>query len=52
MKHQRSPLASVTIHAALILGAVVMVFPLLWMLVTSIKTTYSISYSPSGPQLS
>lgn len=38
MKHQRSPLASVTIHAALILGAVVMVFPLLWMLVTSIKT--------------
>ena len=38
MKHQRSPLASVTIHTALILGAVVMVFPLLWMLVTSIKT--------------
>ena len=38
MKHQRSPLASATIHTALILGAVVMVFPLLWMLVTSIKT--------------
>lgn len=38
MKHQRSPLASCVVHLLLILGAFIMVFPLIWMLITSIKT--------------
>lgn len=35
--HKRSPLASVGLHAALLLGTVVALFPPLWLLVTSFK---------------
>ncbi|MFR9755781.1 sugar ABC transporter permease [Streptomyces sp. TR06-5] len=35
--HNRSPLASVGLHAALLLGTVIALFPPLWLLVTSFK---------------
>ena len=38
MSRDRSRIMSVTIHTLLILGGVIMVFPLVWMLITSIKT--------------
>ncbi|ARF55012.1 sugar ABC transporter permease [Streptomyces gilvosporeus] len=38
-RHQRHPLASVGLHLALALAAVVAVFPPLWLLVTSFKPT-------------